>query len=71
MLANIVTTRKDKPYDSSRKPPIKIDHEFVSADDELEGFWSSAIFQVRPGKIMYDGHSLFDLENSEQLKANR
>ena len=38
MLANIVTTRKDKPYDSSRKPPIKIDHEVVVAEDELEGF---------------------------------
>ena len=38
---------------------------------ELEGFWSSAIFQGSPDKIMYDGHSLFDLENSEKLKANR
>ena len=70
MLANIVTTRKDN-YDSSRKPPIKIDHEVIAAGDELEGFWSSAIFQGSPDKIMYDEHSLFDLENSEKLKANR
>ena len=27
-------------------------------------------FQGSPGKIMYDGHSLFDLENSEKLKVN-
>ena len=27
--------------------------------------------QGSPDKIMYDGHSLFDLENSEKLKANR
>ena len=58
--------RKDKPQDSSRKPPIKIHHEFVAAEDELEGFWSSAIFQGSP--ILYDGHSLFDLENSEKLE---
>ena len=72
-LANGVTTRKDKPQDSSRKSPLKIDHEVVAADDrdELEGFWSGAIFQGSAGKIMYDGHSLFDLENSEKLKANR
>ena len=37
---------------------------------ELEGFWSSAILQGSPDKIMYDEHSLFDLENSEKLKAN-
>ena len=37
---------------------------------ELEGFWSSAIFQGSLDKIMYDEHSLFDLENSEKLKAN-
>ena len=71
MLANIVTTRKDQPQDSSRKPPIKKDHEVVAAEDELEGFWWSAIFQGSPDKIMYDGHSLFDLENLEKLKANR
>ena len=70
MLANIVTTRKDKRYDSSRKPPNKIDHEVVAAEDELEGIWWSAIFQGSPDKIMYDGHSLFDLENLEKLKAN-
>ena len=40
-------------------------------EDELEGFWWSAIFQESPDKIMYDGHSLFDLENLEKLKANR
>ena len=57
--------------DSSRKPPIKIDHEVVAAEDELEGIWWSAIFQGSPDKIMYDGHSLFDLENLEKLKANR
>ena len=66
-----MTTRKDKPQDSSRKSPLKIDHEVVAADDELEGFWSGAIFQGSVGKIMYDGHSLFDMENSEKLKANR
>ena len=66
-----MTTRKDKPQDSSRKSPLKIDHEVVAADDELEGFWSGAIFQGSAGKIMYGGHSLFDLENSEKLKANR
>ena len=38
VLAKIVMARKDKPQDSSRKPPIKIDHEFVAAEDELEGF---------------------------------
>ena len=66
----LVKTRRDKPPDSSRKPPIKIDHEVVVADDELKGFWSSGIFQGRPGKIIYDGHSLFDLEkkrNSRQI----
>ena len=71
VLANIVTTRKDKPYDSSRKPPIKIDHEVVAAEDEVEGFWWSAIFQGSPDRIMYDGHSLFDLENLGKLKADR
>ena len=35
VLAKIVMARKDKPKDSSRKPPIKIDHEFVAAEDEL------------------------------------
>ena len=67
----IVTTREGEPKDSSRKPFIKIDHEVVVAEDELESFWSSVIFQGSPDKIMYDGHSLFDLENSEKLKANR
>ena len=38
MLADIVTTRKDKPQDSSRNPPIKVDHEVVAEEDELEGF---------------------------------
>ena len=71
MLANIVTTREDKPWDSSRKPPIKIDHEIFAAEDELEGFWWSAIIQGSPDKIMYDGHSLFDLENLGKRKANR
>ena len=71
MFANIVTTTKDKPQDSSRKPPIKIDHEVVDAEDDFEGFWWSAIFQGSPDKIMYDGHRLFDLENLEKLKANR
>ena len=66
-----MTTRKDKPQDSSRKSPLNIDHEVVAADDDLEGFWSGAIFQGSAGEIMYDGHSLFDLENSEKLKANR
>ena len=65
VLAEIEMARKEKPQDSSRKPPIKIDHEFV-ATKELEGFWSSAIFQGSP--ILYDGHSLFDLENSEKLE---
>ena len=37
-FANIVTATKDQPQDSPRKPPIKIDHEFVSAEDELKGF---------------------------------
>ena len=32
----LVKTRRDKPPDSSRKPPIKIDHEVVVADDELK-----------------------------------
>ena len=71
MLADIVTTRKDIPYDSSRNPPIKINHEVVAEEDELEGFLSSAIFQGSSGMIMYDGHSLFGLENSEKLKAKR
>ena len=44
----------------SKKPSIKIDHEFVAAEDEL---WSSAVFQGSP--IMYDGHRLFYLENPE------
>ena len=57
---------KDQLQDSSRKPPIKIDHEFVAAEDELEGVWSSAIFQG--STIMYNGHSLFDPENSEKLE---
>ena len=30
---------------------MKIDHEVVAADDELEGFWLSAIFQGSQGKI--------------------
>ena len=38
MLSNIVTTREKTPLDSSRKPLIKIDHEVVEAEDELEGF---------------------------------
>ena len=33
-VAKIVMARKDKPQDSSRKPPIKIDHEFVAAEDD-------------------------------------
>ena len=37
---------------------VKIDHEVVAAEDELERFWSSAIFQGSPDKIVYDGHSL-------------
>ena len=57
---------KDQLQDSSRKPPIKIDHEFVAEEDKLEGVWSSAIFQG--SAIMYNGHSLFDLENSEKLE---
>ena len=36
-FANIVMATKDQLQDSSRKPPIKIDHEFVAAEDELEG----------------------------------
>ena len=36
----------------------------LKASDELQFFKGS------PDKIMYDGHSLFDLENSEKLKAN-
>ena len=57
---------KDQLQDSSRKPPIKIDHEFVVAEDELEGVWSSAILQGSAS--MYNGDSLFDLENSEKLE---
>ena len=71
MLENIVTTRKEKSLDSSRNPPINIDHEVVAEEDELEGFWSRAIFQGSSDKIMYDGLSFFGLENSEKLKANR
>ena len=37
-------------------------------EDELEGFWSGAIYQGSPHKIMYDGHNLFDLKNSEKFK---
>ena len=48
-----------------------MDHEVVAADDKLEGFWPSVIFQGSPGKIIYEEHSLFHLENSEKLKANR
>ena len=40
-------------------------------EDELEGFWWSAIFQESPDTIMYDGHSLLVAENLEKLKANR
>ena len=36
-FANIVMATKDQLQDSSRKPPIKINHEFVAAEDELEG----------------------------------
>ena len=53
-------TRKDKPYDSSRKSPLKIDHEVVAADDELElGFWSGEFFQGSAGKIIYDWSGKF------------
>ena len=37
----------------------------LKVSDELQFFKGS------PDKIMYDGHSLFDLENLEKLKANR
>ena len=55
----------------SRKPPIKIDYEVVAAEDELKGFWWSAIFQESSDTIMYDGHSLLVPENLEKLRANR
>lgn len=41
-------------------------NEVAGEEDELEGFWSGAIYQGSPHKIMYDRHSLFDLENSEK-----
>ena len=53
----------------SRSIGIKKDHEVVAAEDELEGFWWSAIFQGSPDKIIYDGHSLFDLESLQKFKA--
>ena len=40
---------------------MKIDHEAIAAEDELEGFWSSAFVQGSPLKIMYDGQSLLDV----------
>lgn len=43
-------------------------NEVAGAEDELEDFWSGAIFQGSPHKIMYDGQSLFDRENSEKFK---
>ena len=57
MLANIVTTGKNKPWDSSREPPIKIDYEVVAPEDELEGLGSSVIFQGSADKIKYDRSS--------------
>ena len=60
LIETLLKTRKEKPKDSSKlnHPLVKIDHEVVAAEDELERFWSSAIFQGSPDKILYDGHSL-------------
>ena len=37
----------------------------LKASDQVQFFKGAHV------KIMYDGHSLFDLENSDKLKANR
>ena len=37
----------------------------LKASDQVQFFKGAHV------KIMYDGHSLFDLENSDKLKVNR